>query len=284
MLAALAACESDDGADDGPSPTDARRHSQSPMADRVDPVGIIAIGHSGLTAENSDPAKPGQPAPENSWATGTSRRVNSVYLRMVAALPGTEGHVANVASGGAPVGALAGQAEAALVSVPTPAVVIIQSLDSDIRCDGTDAEGIVQYGATLKSVLKSITAASPKTMILLVGQLGRPDPGFVSRLVAKDPGVKATLAGPGICDFYNEQGQLDKGNFHTLTRIINRYEAEQARVCSAFANCRTDGGVRAAYTDTFANFTSDWNHINVRGQAQEANLIWPAVAGLLHLP
>jgi hypothetical protein len=42
--------------------------------------------------------------------------------------------------------------------------------------------------------------------------------------------------------------------------------------------------VRAAYTDTFANFTSDWNHINVRGQAQEANLIWPAVAGLLHLP
>src|SRR3954452_10271512 len=62
--------------------------------------GLIAIGHSGLTGENSDPRHPGLPALRNSWATGSSPGVDSVYLRMVAALPDTRGHVANAAAGG----------------------------------------------------------------------------------------------------------------------------------------------------------------------------------------
>src|SRR3954452_8639579 len=65
--------------------------------------GLIAIGHSGLTGENSDPRQPGVPALRNSWATGSSPRVNSVYLRMSAALPETRGHVAKAGTGGAPV-------------------------------------------------------------------------------------------------------------------------------------------------------------------------------------
>ena len=65
------------------------------------PVGVIAIGHSGLTGENSDPDRPGQPALENSWATGTNPEVNSIYLRLVEVQPETEGHVANTAVGGA---------------------------------------------------------------------------------------------------------------------------------------------------------------------------------------
>ena len=64
------------------------------------PVGVIAIGHSGLTGENSDPARPGQPALENSWATGTNPEVNSIYLRLIEVHPETEGHVANTAVGG----------------------------------------------------------------------------------------------------------------------------------------------------------------------------------------
>ncbi|MDQ2748700.1 MAG: hypothetical protein M3Y44_04100 [Actinomycetota bacterium] len=49
----------------------------------------------------------------------------------------------------------------------------------------------------------------------------------------------------------------------------------------SIANCRTDGGVRAAYRDTLENFTDDWNHLNVRGQAYEAKLSWPVVASAL---
>lgn len=64
------------------------------------PVGVIAVGHSGLTGEGSDPDRPGQDAMENSWATGDAPAVNSIYQRLVAARPATKGHVANMAVGG----------------------------------------------------------------------------------------------------------------------------------------------------------------------------------------
>ncbi len=124
-------------------------------------------------------------------------------------------------------------------------------------------------------------SAAPDAKILVVGQAGRPDPAFVKRLVAHAPAVKADLSGPGICSFYDENGHLVAENFKTLTSIIDAYEAEQARVCAAVPNCVTDGGVRAAYKDKLANFSPDWSHLNVRGQAAEAALIWPVVADLL---
>ena len=77
------------------------------------PVGVIAIGHSGLTGENSDPDRPFQRALENSWATGTNPEVNSVYLRLIEVRPETEGHVANTADGGAVAAKLASQASRA---------------------------------------------------------------------------------------------------------------------------------------------------------------------------
>src|SRR3954452_3508001 len=288
VVLAFAGCGGGSGGTDAASSkTSTRITSTSPSPSSTagtGPVrGLIAIGHSGLTGENSDPRQPGLPATQNSWATGSSRRVDSVYLRMAAALPETRGHVANAATGGAPVELLASQAQAALATVPNPALVIVQTLDDDITCDGDLAANVRGFGATLKTAIRSITTAAPKAKVLIVGQLGRPSATFLATLVDKHPTVKAELMGSGPCDFYDERGHLNKAGIRTLTNIINRYEAEEARVCSAFRHCRTDGGVRAAYTDTLANFTNDWNHINVRGQAQEAELIWPVVAKLLGL-
>ena len=39
--------------------------------------------------------------------------------------------------------------------------------------------------------------------------------------------------------------------------------------------------MRAKYVDKLENFSPDWNHLNVRGQAAEAELIWPVVQKLL---
>jgi len=68
------------------------------------PGGVFAIGHSGLTGENSDPNNPGQEARENSWATGTNPEVNGIYIyrRLISVRPETDDHVANTAQGGAP--------------------------------------------------------------------------------------------------------------------------------------------------------------------------------------
>ncbi len=249
----------------------------------AEPVGVIAIGHSGLTGEGSNPSIPREAAPENSWATGTSQGINSIYQRLVAARPATEGHVANTAEGGAVASALTAQARKALETVPAPALVVVQTIDNDIRCDGTDRDHVPEFGAALEDALKVISTASAKSRILVVGQLGRPSPAYIEKLVAKDPTVRTSLTGSGECDFYRPDGQLAKERFDNLTSIIESYEAEQARVCATVPNCGTDDGVRAAYVDRLENFSSDWSHLNVRGQAAAAEVAWPVVAADLGL-
>jgi hypothetical protein len=243
----------------------------------------MAIGHSGLTGENTDPNRPSQAALENSWATGTAPEVDSVYQRLVAERPDTEGHVVNAAFGGAGISSLGLQVKTALQILPNPELVIVQTIDNDIQCDGTDAANVTAFGDMLIQALESINAATPESKILVVGQHGRPSTSFVTELVAEKPSAKAGLTGSGICDFYDEQGNINEANFATLTTIIESYEAEQSRVCAAVANCRTDGGVRAAYTDTIDAYTDDFNHLNVAAQAFEAQLIWPVVADFLGL-
>jgi hypothetical protein len=229
--------------------------STAPSANPANPVGVIAIGHSGLTGENSDPKHPGQIALENSWATGLSPQVNSIYRRLVAVRPETEGHVANTAEGGAPASRLAEQAQDALVTVPTPALVVVQTIDNDIRCDGTDRTHVTEFGVALADALQVVTMASPNSRILVVGQLGRP--------------------GPSV--------RCDPDPSDTLISVIEKYETEQSRVCATVPNCRTDDGARAAYVDRPENFSSDQNHLSVRGQAEAAEIAWPAVAALLEV-
>jgi hypothetical protein len=253
-----------------------------PSADG-NPVGVIAIGHSGLTGQGSHPSDPSRVALENSWATGTSAEVNSVYQRLVAVRPETDGHVVNAAQGGAPAAQLAGQARRALASVPAPALVIVQTIDGDIRCDGTDGQHVTEFGVALADALEVVTTTSPDSRILMVGQLGRPSPSFVEKLVAEAPYVQAGLTGSGMCDFFKPDGVLNEQAFDTLTSIIEDYEAEQARVCATVPNCRTDDGARAAYADRLEDFSSDWNHLNMQGQAAVAEITWPAVAALLEL-
>ncbi len=289
LLAVAAACSGCGSSSPVPAtapattPATATSTAPSPVesADAGPVVGVIAIGHSGLTGEGTAGLR--QPARENSWATGTNPEVDSVYLRLVEARPEQEGQVANTAEGGALASSLAAQAGSALRTVPQPLLVIVSTIDNDIRCDGTDDDHVPEFGANVAEALDVISTASPESEILVVGLLGRPSADFIQTLVAQDPSVMADLSGTGPCAFFDPDGTLLEENVETLTGIIERYEAEQARVCASVPRCHTDGGVRAAYVDSLENMASDWAHFNVSGQAAEAELIWPVVASILEL-
>ena len=83
--------------------------------------------------------------------------------------------------------------------------------------------------------------------------------------------------------YLDSAGEVIEENIDGLVEIIESYEAEQQRRCDAVPQCRTDGGVRAAYAETLDDLSSDFFHLNVRGQAQAAEIIWPVVADLLGL-
>ncbi|CAN5791463.1 hypothetical protein BH24CHL6_BH24CHL6_13600 [soil metagenome] len=243
--------------------------------------GVVALGHSALTGEGSDPARPGQEARQNSWATGTNPEVNSIYRRLVALHPEAEGQVANAAEAGAPASRLAGQARTALGFVPAPQLVIIQTIDGDIRCDGTDDRHVPEFGAALMAALEVITEASPESRVLILSQAGRP--AAEAAALADEPEIRRSFGGTGMCDFFDPNGDLVPERLATLTAIIEQYEAEQLRVCSMFPQCSTDNGVMTTYVREASHVAEDGNHLGVRGQAAVAELVWPLVADLLDL-
>ena len=282
--ALLAGCASSSAEPGVSSTARAAAASSTPSTASAKPLGLIALGHSALTGENSDPGRPGAEAKENSWATGTAPGLGSIYQRMVELRPETEGHVANTASGGASADLLAGQAQRALEAVPRPELAIIESIDDDIRCDGTDADHVEEFGASIRAVLHVITDASPQTKVLLVSQPGRPAVELkgMASVITSNPSAKAVYTGPAPCGMYDDTtGKLVPSRVRALTGIIAAYEAEQARVCTEFPTCSTDEGAPASFRRSPDLVSSDFNHLNPAGLAEIAAAVWPAVQRVL---
>jgi len=250
----------------------------TPTQDVSHPVGMIAVGHSGLTGEGT--ADLHQDNFNDSWATGTDPAVNSIYLRLVAAQPAIAGHVSNTAHGGALASALVAQVRSALAQVPVPAFAIVSTIDNDLLCDQSN---LASFGDSVLAGLNEIHTASPNTKILMIGQFGRPNVDYVKQLVAAVPGQKAALTGEDECTFFLADGTLNEAGFAKLTAATDAYEAEEARVCATVPNCSTDGGVRKTWVDKIELFSPDYAHLNVKGQAAEAEQLWPVVQDLLGL-
>ena len=281
VVVTAAACGNDQptARPQAPATTTARQQATGPTTEPApsgQPVGIIAIGHSGLTGEGTGGTY--EPVFANSWATGSAPEVNSVYLRLTSVRPETEGHVANTAKGGAPASTLTTQATQALALVPVPALAIIQTVDNDILCD---ASNVTEVGQSLADALAVIHEASPTAVILVAGQLGRPSVAYVNDLVAAQPSTKADLTWDDECSFFDTDGNLRESGFERLTAAIDAYEAETASVCAQVPNCVTDGGVRKAWIDSLEYFSPDFAHLNLAGQAAQAELIWPIIESAL---
>jgi len=261
----------------GPAP----ESTQPPQAPSG-PVGIIAIGHSGLTAYGTDPNQPDHDAKDNSWATGTNPAINSIYERLLAVRPETAENVSNMAQGGTGAIELAGQARTALQLVPEPELVIIQTIDNDIQCDGTDSDNLKAFGHSVENALNVIVEASPNSRILMVSQPGRP--AEYAAAVENNPDAKATVTGTGMCDLFDPDGKINQEHIANLLAIAESYEAEQARVCATVPQCSTDNGAFTTYVDDITRLVpDDWAHLSVEGQARLAEIIWPVISDLLEL-
>ncbi len=199
---------------------------------------------------------------------------------LVAARPETAGHVANVARGSAPAADLVRQARAALALVPTPALVLIQTIDADIRCDGSDPEHVPAFGEAVTKALRTIVETSPNSQIVLVSQPGRPIVE-VEVIVPAFPALRRESTGSEPCAFFNPDGSLNQEHIAGLTAIIESYEAELQRVCATVPQCSTDDGAFARYVPVPTDRSSDGNHVSVQGHARLAEVIWPIVADRL---
>jgi hypothetical protein len=251
-------------------------------ADAEHPRGLIAFGHSALTGLSADADRPQENSPESSWATGTNPAVDSVYLRLVKVRPETKGAVANTAQNGAKASTLPAQAEAALGQVPFPALAIVQTIDNDIRCDGSDDAHLPEFRASVRAAIEVVHAASPKTTIVVVSNFGSPA-GYAKALGA-DPVAVAGFGGTDPCALFTSDGKINTKGVATLTAIIDKYEAEQVRACEGIAVCHSDDGAMGGFTERLELLASDRQHLLAPGHAELAKIIWPTVQKVLGAP
>ncbi|WP_457100529.1 hypothetical protein [Microbacterium sp. P5_E9] len=236
------------------------------------PSAIAAIGHSGLTGYDS--AAPGVDARSNSWATGDSPDVNSVYLRILAENPAVEGHAVNVAVDGSNVNGLLGQAKLIVGEDPKPELVLIQSIDNDMQCDGTDEQHLPVYRDGLVKVMDVLSAGLPDATILFVSQWASVEE-YTAAAMAVDP---ARIAGTGLCDVVDPATlEVVPEKVAGLQQLVDSYFNTVVGVCSAYAHCITDEGAMQAMQLDPVDLTPDFSHLRPSGHAKMAEIAWDAL-------
>ncbi|MFL5933717.1 MAG: hypothetical protein ACJ755_07650 [Gaiellaceae bacterium] len=243
------------------------------------PNAIAVLGHSGAIGENSDPDRPGVVVRANSWATGTNRAVNSVYLRILARNRLIKGHNFNLAQGGATVGQLVNQATIAVPKLkPRPELFLVQIMDADIRCPATEGN-YTSFGSTLVTALSALAKAAPSARIFVVSQFGSP----LTYARSLTPAERRTFGGTGPCDFVAPDGAIVAKKAALLDEAIHGYEAQLKASCKRIRQCRYDDGAFGNIVDRRDYFSSDLNHFSIKGHAKAASVAWAAMkrAGII---
>ena len=244
--------------------------SAEPSGPQV-PVGIAVIGHSGATGYDSSPVQPGVDVSTNSWATGTNPEVQSIYLRMLASDPTIEGHNANLAISGSDVSSLLNQASTLVQRNPPPALVFIETIDNDMRCDGTDEENFDRYRSTLGEVFDTLASGIPGVQIFVVSQWA--DVATYDRVVVEF--APSHLTGDGPCDTVDPtSGEIVPSKERYLQDLVDAYWSIVSEVCEDHPNCRTDGGAMQDFEPTPEDFSPDLNHLSISGLAKKAAIEW----------
>lgn len=237
------------------------------------PNSIVAIGHSGLTGYDSD--RPRDPARwrHNSWGTGDNPAVNSVYSRVLAKNPAVKGSNVNLAINGSDVASLLLQARKAISLKPTPELFLVQSVDNDVACDGSDPRRYKPFGAALVQVLEVITEGAPNARIYLPSQWATTQ-NFANVVKAARPGRRAAFSGTGPCDFLTKDGRVLPARVAYLEKVITAYHAQLAASCARFPNCVYDGGATHRANYVLADMSYDLSHLSVQGHRKVAAIAW----------
>lgn len=232
-------------------------------------------GHSGLTGWNSDPKQPRLDAPQNSWATGANPAVNSIYQRILALNEGIRGHAYNLAVSGSKVGDLVRQANEAAALPVKPELVIIQSIDNDMGCDGTDAQNYRPFGATLARALDILVASNPDVQIFIINQWATAKNfATVARSI---PDQRTSLAEDGPCGLLKPSGKLRPAGIASYERILAGYYKQIKLVCARLADCSTDHNALHRMVIQRSDLAPDGGHLSVRGQRRMAAVAWQAL-------
>jgi len=244
------------------------------------PASIAVIGHSFATGEGV--SGPRAFRLRNSWITGDTSSVQSLYSRILARNPAVRGNKFNLAIGGADVASMLLQAKKAVGLKPTPELVVVQGIDHDITCNET---GHRPFQVAFARVLDVLATGLPEARIFVVSQFGS-IPTYIKALTLKQRINQRLRISPGSgpCAFLDARGAPIPKGVAYLEAVIHRYEAAVATACKAVAACRYDGGAFGRVVERPEYISWDVIHLSVEGQAKSAAVAWAALKRVGMIP
>ena len=236
------------------------------------PASLAVLGHSQATGENTEPYD--GDTKNNTWASGTNPAVNSVYQRIVAKNPDSDGKVFNYAQPSATIWAIGLQAEEAATQHPD--LVLVQTIDADIVCPASDTD-YQDFGDGVAAVLDTFASESPSTRVFFTTQYGSPETYVESLTPAHARELGSRMGGPGACAFVDQQGHIVREEMDRLEGIILEYEQKIGEVCDAHENCEHDHGAFSTVVEQPGDYTEDLDHLSIQGHTRAAKVAYGAL-------
>jgi lysophospholipase L1-like esterase len=215
--------------------------------------------------------------PENSWATGTNKAVESVYLRALAVNPGISGHNNNDAVSGAKMAELNGQAEKA-VSRKVELVAILMGANDVCTSSVSTMTSVANFESQFEKTMKTLTVGIPGAQIN-IGSLAN-----VYRLweiFHKNTSAVSTWNTLKICQsLLANPTSLEKADEERRLQVKAReeeFDTVLQNVCAKYTQCKYDKG--AGFKTVFNTndvTTRDYFHPSIEGQALIAKVAWEA--------
>jgi len=212
-----------------------------------------------------------------SWSTGTNSTVTSHYTRLLALNPKIRGKNYNDARSGARMADLAGQ----MTTVNSQHVGYVTVLmgGNDV-CVPSEAAmtSVADYEAQFTAAMNTLTSGSPSALIFVATI---PDV-YQLWVTEKDNfSARSTWALFGVCQsMLANPLSMAQADVDRRQRVRQReiyFNDALLRVCTAYRQCRSDGG--AVFTTAFTAAdvsTRDYFHPSIAGQAKLAAGTWAA--------
>jgi lysophospholipase L1-like esterase len=237
------------------------------------PNSMASLGDSITRAMDADGSFGDQP--QNSWSTGTSASVDSLYSHLLAVNPAISGNAFNDAVSGAKMSDLNGQAQTAVSQ--GAALVIILMGGNDV-CTSSEATmtPVATYQAQFETAMQTISSGLPDARIAVVSI---PDVYNLWSILHGNSSAQFIWAFASIC-----QSLLANPTSMAAADVQRRADVRQRNiddntalhdVCAEYVHCRFDNYL--AFNTTFTTSevsTLDYFHPSVAGQALTASLAW----------
>ncbi len=236
------------------------------------PSSMAALGDSITTAYNTGGFF--ADAKQNSWSTGTTTSVNSLYNRFLALNPAISGKNFNYAVSGKKMVDLNGQAGSLTSSIQFVTVL----MGANDLCTSTTSTmtSVANYTAQFSAAMTTITQRAPAAVVYVVSV---PNVYNLWVVLHNNSSARAVWSLLRICQslLANPLSSTYEPQRQLVYQRNLAFNSALASVCAQYTNCRFDNN--AVFNTAFLASdvsTRDYFHPNLSGQAKLAATAWGA--------